>query len=158
MNFKEEYKKAQAALLEDVEAVGKKTGEGAIQDLNKANQSEVYRFECYSEGIFNYINEAATALSMMGCEEASNNLTFIHKQEAEREYIKSVLEFKQLLADQKDKLSEFPSSLITTSFTETFLGLINLDAENITFNITSDNSIFFNITTDPHTFDGCSRL
>jgi len=66
MNFKEEYKKAQDAMVEEVDIVGKKTGDEAILDLNKADQSEVYRFECYSEGIFNYISEDKTRIIAVG--------------------------------------------------------------------------------------------
>lgn len=66
MEFKKEYKKAIESQNDDVDIIGSKTGYKAIEDLNDADQEEVYRFECCYNGIFNYISEDANRIIAIG--------------------------------------------------------------------------------------------
>jgi hypothetical protein len=58
-----------------VELIGSKKGIDAINDLNKADQKEVYRFYSYSEGIFNYMSEDNTRLIAIGFSSQSTGIT-----------------------------------------------------------------------------------
>ena len=56
-SFKEEYDKSQSEEEQDFEITGRRTGVDAITSLNEADQKEVYRFDVYSHGLFNYVSE-----------------------------------------------------------------------------------------------------
>ena len=65
-SFKTEYDSYDDENENDVVIVGTQTGKDAIESLNKADQHEVYRFDCYSQGIFNYLSEDSKRLIALG--------------------------------------------------------------------------------------------